>query len=502
MLIPIRHENMSARRWPVITLGLIAVNVIVFLGTHWSMDAQPPELGQLKLHIILLAAAHPDLTLSPKAQELVNQVRQAHPDAWKMAQNPDRQTVEDGWDAKMRIIDDPRLMQAEMDNLGEQYAQLHVVSLTEEYGFVPAHRSALSYVTANFLHGGWLHLIGNMWFLWLAGFVLEDNWGRVLYAVVYFVAGAAALQIQAVANPGSLVPTIGASGAVAALMGAFLVRFPKMKIEMRWILGIRSLLRGGYQFSAPAYWLLPLWLLMEVFYGSLFGQATGVAHWAHVGGFAFGAIAALLLNVSGLEHTANQAIEEKTTWNSEKEITEAGALIERGQFDEATALLKNFLLVKPDSTDGNTLLPQIYWRKSDLPAFHEITAKLCALHLRARETALAWQNYEEFLTTGGGKMPAAVWFDLCRAAETQQNFDRALKEYQKLAETYPAERQALMAQMAAARIYLKQLNRPQEALQLFEATAASPIPHLDLDMTIQVGIRDAKKASAVAPAFN
>src|SRR5260370_32751569 len=129
-----------------------------------------------------------------------------------------------------------------------------------------------------------------MWFLLLAGFVLEDLWGRPLYSIFYTVAGAAALQVHAWTNAGSMVPALGASGAVAGLMGAFLVRFPQMKIQMRWIFGIRSLARGGYQFSAPAYALLPLCLLTEIFYGSLAGHSSGLAHFAHVGRPAFRAL--------------------------------------------------------------------------------------------------------------------------------------------------------------------------------------------------------------------
>ena len=71
MLIPLRHENMQGRRWPVITFGIIALNVIVFLGTHWTIDKQGPELGQVKLHLMLLAAMHPELKVPEKAQEFV-----------------------------------------------------------------------------------------------------------------------------------------------------------------------------------------------------------------------------------------------------------------------------------------------------------------------------------------------------------------------------------------------------------------------------------------------
>ena len=101
--------------------------------------------------------------------------------------------------------------------------------------------------------------------MWLAGFVLEDAWGRPLYLLVYLTAGAFACQFDAWANPGSIVSSIGASGAVAGLMGAFLVRFPKMKIRMMWFFDL-----GLFPFSRfwmRAYWLLPIWVLTEINYG-------------------------------------------------------------------------------------------------------------------------------------------------------------------------------------------------------------------------------------------
>ncbi len=492
MLIPIRHENMEARRWPIVTFALIAINVVAFLFTHGTMQEQSPKLAEVKAHILLLAASHPELTVPPSAQQFVNDFREKNPDTWKQAQNPNHEVV-DAWDARMRIVDQPTpYFQAEMDSLAAQYEELNKTSMVTQYAFVPAHPAPISYLTANFLHGGWLHLIGNMWFLWLAGFVLEDAWGRWIYSAVYLVSGAAALQFHAWINPTSTIPLIGASGAVAALMGAFLIRFPKMKIEMYW----RPFLFKGYRFKAPAYTLLPLWLLMEVFYGSLFGSASGVAHWAHVGGFVFGAIASMGLKFSGLEHMANKAIEEKITWTSDPAITDATEKMEHGQFDDAIATLQGFLATQPNSVEAHSLLQQIYWRVQNLPQYHEVTAKLCALHLKAREYDAAWQNYEDFLSSGGQKMPATTWLDLCRCAEEQQAYERALSEYEKLIATYPKERQSLMAQIGAGKVCMQRLNRPQDALKFFGAAKASPIPHLDWEMNIEAGIRDAKKAIA------
>src|SRR5581483_6193902 len=378
----------------------------------------------------------------------------------------------------------------ELDSLDSQYIQLKASSIAEQYAFIPAHPRPISYLTANFLHGGWLHIIGNMWFLWLAGFVLEDVWGRPIYTIFYFIAGAAALQFHAWTNPASTVPTLGASGAVAALMGAFMVRFPKMKIEILWLFGFFR----TYRFNAPAVALLPLWLAMEVFYGTLLGHTSGVAHWAHVGGFVFGALAAVGLRYSGLETKANQRIERDLNLDSDAEIQQASELIDNGQLDQATTLLNAYLSKKPDSVDAHRLLLTVHHRKGDEAAAIKLLASLCASHLKSGEDELAWSAYEEFRNAGGKNLEPKTWLDLCRAAEKLQSYDRALAEYEELVKTFPSEKQVIPALLGAARLCLKRLNQPDRALAFFEAAEKSPVPHLDWEQSIVAGIKEAKAA--------
>jgi membrane associated rhomboid family serine protease len=500
MLIPIKHENMTARRWPVVTLALIAINVVVFLFTMVAMDEEAPRLGEVKSDILILAALHPELKIPPESQIMVDGFKKSHPEEWKQVQSPYRDII-NAYDAKIKMVEDPSRLQAEMDALNEEFVKLSASSITQHYAFVPAQPTAISYLTANFLHGGWMHLIGNMWFLWLAGFVLEDVWGRWLYPVFYLIAGMAALQFYAWTNPGSITPTLGASGAVAALMGAFLVRFPKMKIEMAWIIyfSIFRLMRTGnpfrmLRFKASAYWLLPLWLGTEIFYGSLFGSASGVAHWAHVGGFLFGAVAALAVQHSGLEQKANKKIEAELSWSNDPELERASDMMEHGQLSEALALLTNHVAVKPNSIDAWNMLRQIHTRQNNTKAYLDATVKTCGLHLKAHGVEAAFQDYAEFIDCGGSKMPVATWLELCKGAEEKQEFERAFSEYEQLAAAYPVERQALTAQLSAARLCLKRLNRPQDALALYQKAAASPIPHLDWEQHIQAGIKEAKAA--------
>jgi membrane associated rhomboid family serine protease len=488
MLIPLRHENMQGRRWPVITFGIIALNVIVFLGTHWTIDKQGPELGQVKLHLVLLAAMHPDLKVPEKTQEFVTYIQTRNAPLWKEAQNPNRDVV-DTWDAKIRLQDDTGALQQEMNSLGDSFVELNSASILSKYAFIPAHPTLLSLLTANFLHGGWLHIIGNMWFLWLAGAVLEDTWGRLIYPAFYLIAGILAFQVHAVVNVGSFTPTIGASGAIAGLMGAFLVRFPTTKIEMGGLFFYRF-----YRFKMAAYWLLPVWLLTEILYGSV-GLSSGVAHWAHVGGFAFGALIALAVQKSGLEQMAEKGIQEKISWVSHPLLAEASEQMEKGQLDPAAASLQKLLLEKPDSIDAYRMLQQIYWQKNDLPAQRDALAKLLGLEIKANDREGALQTCQDFRNAGGEKLPASLWLEFCRQLETLPDISRAADEYLALAQACPAEKQGLLAQMAAGRIYLKRLNRPTDALRLYEAAQASSIPHADWQTTIERGIAEAKKVT-------
>jgi membrane associated rhomboid family serine protease len=492
MLIPIKHENMAARRWPVITLSLIALNTVIFLFTYSTMSSEAPQLGEVKSHILILAALHPELKLQPESQHLVDGFKQSHPDQWKHVQSPYRDVL-NAYDARIKMMDDTSKLQDEADSLNKQLVNLSSSAITEQYAFIPADRKPITYLTANFLHGGILHIVGNMWFLWLAGFVLEDLWGRWIYSIFYLIAGAAALQFYAWTDPTSITPTIGASGAVAALMGAFLARLPKMKIEMAWLFFFRI-----YRFKAAAYWLLPIWLLGEIFFGSL--GSGSVAHWAHVGGFLFGAAAAIGIQHSGLEQKASKEIEEKLGWSNDPELELASSNMEHGQLDEAVAHLNAYLAKKPNSLDAWTLLRTVSTRQNNTKAYLDATIKTCALHLKEHQIEPAFQCYAEFVDGGGGHMPAATWLDLCKGAEEIQEFERALAEYQQLAKAYPTERHALTAQLSAARLCLKKLNRPQDALALYQAAAASPIPHLDWEQLIQSGIKEAKAAIGGAAA--
>ena len=143
-------------------------------------------------------------------------------------------------------------------------------------------------VTSMFLHGSWMHLLGNMWFLWLFGNNIEDSMTRPRFLAFYLLAGLGAALAQVAADPASRVPMVGASGAISGVMGAYLVLFPRVRVFTLVPLGffITTL-------ALPAWVMLIYWTVLQVAGGvtSIVSEQTGgVAFWAHVGGFAAGVV--------------------------------------------------------------------------------------------------------------------------------------------------------------------------------------------------------------------
>lgn len=143
-------------------------------------------------------------------------------------------------------------------------------------------------ITCMFLHGGWLHIGGNMMFLFIFGDNVEDALGHLWYLLFYLVCGVGAGAIHLASDPESLVPTVGASGAVAGVMGAYLLFYPKAKVDILVFLVVIVQL-----ITAPAWLLLGAWFALESYRAMVNSAADGIAHWAHSGGLALGLLCAI-----------------------------------------------------------------------------------------------------------------------------------------------------------------------------------------------------------------
>jgi len=168
-----------------------------------------------------------------------------------------------------------------------------------QLGTVPP---AVTLGSSMFLHGSWPHVLFNMLFLWIFGDNIEDRLGRVRFIMFYLVAGIVATGVHIYTNQGSLIPVVGASGAVAGVLGAYLVSFPKARV-MTWFPPI-------FIFPVPAFVFLLVWIGMELVRGWFEIQGLSdsmVATWAHVGGFACGVILGIILSARDGFKTAKEA---------------------------------------------------------------------------------------------------------------------------------------------------------------------------------------------------
>ncbi|MFB3818753.1 MAG: rhomboid family intramembrane serine protease, partial [Candidatus Methylomirabilales bacterium] len=149
-------------------------------------------------------------------------------------------------------------------------------------------RQVSNLVTSMFLHGSWMHLLGNMWFLWIFGNNIEDSMGRLRFVVFYLVCGLAAAMAQVVLNPASEIPMVGASGAISGVMGAYLVLYPRVRVFAMVPLGFILT-----SIALPAWTMLGYWFVLQLVSGlTVLGRDTGggVAFAAHVGGFVAGLV--------------------------------------------------------------------------------------------------------------------------------------------------------------------------------------------------------------------
>lgn len=526
MLVPTGHENLEGRRWPWITIGIIVLNVVVFGVTYSNLEADSVRASEVKLKTLLVAASHPHVQMSDDQRQLVESVKRSNPKLWERMEDPERRP-EGNWDLEMRQYEQ-REASAEMAALDTQLKEIRSRSILEKYAYHPTKRDLSTYITSAFLHGGWFHIIFNMWFLWLAGSVIEDAWGRVLYPVFYAMGCFASLFAHTRAHPDSILAVIGASGAVAALMGAFLVRHFSTKINflLIWFLGFIPRI---YRFKSPAWLMLPLWLLAQLFWGSMEGENGGVAYWAHVGGFTIGVVVALGMKFSGLEKKMDAAIEKEIGWSSDPRVVEAGETLTRDP-NGAIEKLQGVLAQQPDNIEALALISKAYSQAQRVEEYRATLATLAKLHVKQREFDLALENLDEFRQAGAGSagvggplgvdgptrvngpvgvggpvavdgrvrgdattsqnFPAAEWLALCRHLENVPNHERAAAEYEAYARAYSAEKMSVYALVAAARINLKNLNNRSEATRLYRAADASAVPHLDWDDAIKRGLRE------------
>ncbi|MCD4749004.1 MAG: rhomboid family intramembrane serine protease [Thermoanaerobaculales bacterium] len=359
MFIPIGHDQSTVRRLPWVTFSIMGLCLAAFLLTLGPIKSSERLANQRLSEVAEYFFEHPDLELEPEIEDYLFGFipeYQGQRDAFKevikegargfgMMDGADEE--EESWEEQQQILDDLTL----------RFHEAVATSPYFRYGLVPANQKAFAYITHQFMHGGFGHIFFNMLFLYLAGPYLEDVWGRPIFAGFYLSAGIFAALVYVLKYPMMEGPLVGASGAIAGLMGAFLIRHSRTKIRLLFFFFLRARV-----IDASAWIMLPLWLLRELFYGQAIdmagGQGSGVAHWAHVAGFAFGCVVALSFKHFKVEERfVETALEARSICHENLELEEALEAHRGGDSDRAVEIL--LAKLKADPTDFD--VAAAYW---------------------------------------------------------------------------------------------------------------------------------------------
>ncbi len=494
LLIPIGHDRQVTKRLPVITLTLIAFNILVFIFTE-TVGSQQNVRKSLALKSLLeFADTHPNVNLSAAAKDRLARVAdleieeiQSYIDRDNLARliegnAPDNQTL---------ALTDAVVLQAESNRLSAGFVTAYDEFYGYQFGFIPAYHKAswLNYFSCIFLHGGFLHILGNMLFLFLAGIAMEDAWGRGFYTLFYLSAGLVATATHAFTAPDSKIYLVGASGAIAGLMGAFMARYFKARIKFFYFI----IFKAG-TFKAPAYVMLPLWIALELkdTFTTSASDSGGVAFWAHIGGFFFGAVIGALVHFSGVgKLLAPKNVGRASSFGTGNAIHEAVAHLQEGEHDEAIRKLKQRLDAVPTDEKACLALAKVYGEIGQRTA--EIAAYVRLIHVLMQKNRLndALQAYVAVTETYRPdepplRLPARDWLLLCQHLASREMLREAVGEYEKLGLAYPGEAVANEALVRAAELRL-QLGEYEYAANIYAFVKTQPLSDPNLHMRIAEG---------------
>lgn len=359
LVVPIGREQAVLQRHAWVTYALIALNVLAFLfvGTG-SSDAERGSLMRSWHETISYLKDRPYLQVPWQIADLM-------PPAIRQ-RTPAPPSIEDWKAAKEQKV---------ADDMAAELRQKYDAASDLRLAYIPAINSIPTIFTSMFMHAGLFHLLGNMLFLFATAPFIEDVFGRILFTVLYLSGGVIATLGFAWRYPDSLVPLVGASGAIAAVMGAYLVRFTLSRLQFLFV-PIIFLPFWNFRFSLPSLVVLPVWFLEQIVSIPAEGD-SGVAVTAHVAGFAYGLLFAFIVRLSRVEQRfIKPAIEKQIASYADPRLERGVAAFHRGDFETAKREVKALLAEQPKHIDALRLALDLATRDADSQAIDAVATRL------------------------------------------------------------------------------------------------------------------------------
>jgi len=356
-------------------------------------------------------------------------------------------------------------------------------SVLNRFGLIPREMNRVhTFFTHLFLHAGIWHLLGNMLFLWIVGCLLEDSWGRIPFLAFYIAGGALAGLAHCSQDPSSSMALVGASGAIAAAMGAFTIRHFLTKIKFFYFFLFFFKPYAG-TFHLPAFVFLPFWFMSQValhYLNGAMGGGSNVAYMAHIGGFSVGLLTALAVRFTGLEERFLAPSVRKTQVKAgvlkDPRFERACELLERGNRESARALFNKLLDDRLEDVDLIQDIALMY-RENGLAEDHEILSEKAlklmilkgSMEEAARFTLDMLNRHDRIRINGQYLMRIAKWLT------EQQSYGEAHDVYRSIIASSRSPNISSKAYIALAKLLSDKMNNTRDALALLREARREPL---------------------------
>ncbi|MFH1380419.1 MAG: rhomboid family intramembrane serine protease [bacterium] len=462
-------------KFPWLTLGLIAVNIIVFI-LVWPREKQfmrdrvsHEEFKEITHQIIEI--------VNNKDSGLPEHIKAQLSSATTSEEFPTPVVHEIFSEIEHRNILISPKTKYRWDLIYPRYAAFKI-SLKDEskshfsiyynYSFSKDSRIFPNIITYQFLHAGILHILFNMIFLWLVGCNVEDRWGPILFTLIYLIGGIAAAATQITMYPDDNIPMVGASGSVAAIMGAFLIRHAAIKIRFWYFFMFFALFRSG-TFYMPAWVAVPLWFSQQLLMGLMtLKTAPSIGYWAHIGGFMFGAASGIGIKIFNLGHTWEQQADQ-TLIACDHKLRKAFHELRFNSYIEAEKIFKEVLELYPDHRKARQGIMRLYEQKQDYTEFCRHGIALIQSGIKLNDIILIDETLHQIKHASQiTKLNDFLLFQLASIYERIKRWQEAVQTYNRIIKDYASGQYMPKALFSAGRILYEKLDHKDEAKTYFE----------------------------------
>lgn len=480
--IPIGNENSTVRRLPWITFSILALNVVIFYVTLPVVAGQLEELANQGAKMEQFMKLHPELLGDDGVRKKLAEVglmSKPESDAitTQMKKSPEIAAKYNEW---LGGLEEQKLRDELYQKL-TAFKDAVEDTIWYKYGLAPNGNWKLhQLITAAFLHGGSIHLFGNLIFLFAVAFSLEDLWGRGVFLGFYLL-GAAASCIPGIIHPAS-VPSIGASGALAATMGAFLFRLPKTKIKLFSLVRLIGLLFGRKRLvvMVPGYVFLVAYFVAQIvcwYIDKQAGYVANVGYSIHIAGFVFGAGFALMMKLTKYEEEhINPKIEAMVSFSAAPAVTQALEALDKGDAMIAERKLRVHLAKQPNDTNAMLAAIQVYQQTSNFDRLNTMYGRLIRQHLENQDKEAALYAYDSLLSAFPDdnitpRIPVRDWITICEYLRESDMNREAAVEYERLVNTWPDDPLVSRAAVDGGELALS-VSDADRALRMFQKAEA------------------------------